>query len=167
MQLLVVRHGIAMEREEWAKQHSDDKDRPLTDEGKKKMKECAKGLRALLPRLDVLATSPLTRALQTAAILAKVYEKAGPLIVDALAPGQHPPAFATWLRSHGTQKTVAIVGHEPGLGAIVSWFTAGSERSFLELGKGGACLLDLGDRIESGEAILLWVLRPSHLRALG
>ena len=167
MQLLVVRHGIAVDREEWAKEHSDDRDRPLTDEGKKKMKECAKGLRALLPRLDVLATSPLTRALQTAAILAKVYEKAGPLIVDALAPGQHPPAFATWLRSQGTQKTVAIVGHEPGLGAIVSWFTAGSERSFVELGKGGACLLDLGARIEAGEAMLLWVLRPSHLRALG
>jgi hypothetical protein len=45
--------------------------------------------------------------------------------------------------------------------------TAGSERSFLELGKGGACLLDLGDRIDAGEAMLLWVLRPSHLRALG
>jgi phosphohistidine phosphatase len=167
MQLVVVRHGIAVDREEWAREHSDDKDRPLTDEGKKKMKECAKGLRALAPRLDVLATSPLTRARQTAAILAKVYEKGEPVTVDALAPGQHPPAFATWLRTQGTQKTVAIVGHEPGLGAIVSWFTAGSERSFLELGKGGACLLDLGARIEGGEAMLLWVLRPSHLRALG
>ena len=167
MQLLVVRHGIAVDREEWAKEHSDDRDRPLTDEGKKKMKECAKGLRALVPRLDVLATSPLTRALQTAAILAKVYEKAEPVVVDALSPGQHPPAFATWLRGQGAQKTVAIVGHEPGLGATVSWFTAGSERSFVELGKGGACLLDLGDRVEAGDAMLLWVLRPSHLRALG
>ena len=167
MQLLVVRHGIAVEREEWARDHTDDKDRPLTAEGKKKMKECAKGLRALVPRLDVLATSPLTRALQTAAILAKVYDKAEPVVVDALSPGEHPPAFATWLRSQGTQKTVAIVGHEPGLGATVSWFTAGSERSFVELGKGGACLLDLGARIEAGEAMLLWVLRPSHLRALG
>jgi phosphohistidine phosphatase len=166
MQLLVVRHGIAVEREEWAKEHSDDRGRPLTDEGKKKMKECAKGLRALVPRLDVLVTSPLTRALQTAAILAKVYDKGEPVVVDALSPGQHPPALATWLRTQGTQKTVAIVGHEPGLGATVSWFTAGSERSFLELGKGGACLLDLGDRIEAGDAMLLWVLRPSHLRAL-
>ena len=166
MQLLVVRHGIAVEQDEWAREHSDDTERPLTTEGKKKMKECAKGLRAIVPRLDVLATSPLTRAMQTAAILAKVYEKGEPVIVDALCPGQHPPAVATWLRGQGTQKTVAIVGHEPGLGAVVSWFTAGSERSFLELGKGGACLLDLGDRIEAGEAILLWVLRPSHLRAL-
>src|SRR5436309_7231130 len=166
MQLLVVRHGIAVEHDEWARDHSDDKERPLTAEGKKKMKECAKGLRAIVPRLDVLATSPLTRAIQTAAILAKVYAKGEPVIVDALSPGQHPPTVASWLRGQGTQTTVAIVGHAPGLGAIVSWFTAGSERSFLELGKGGAGLLDLGDRIEAGEAMLLWVLRPSHLRAL-
>jgi len=166
MQLLVVRHGIAVDRDEWAKEHSDDTERPLTAEGKKKMKECAKGLRALVPRLDVLATSPLTRAVQTAAIMAKTYEKGDPLVIDALSPGQHPPAVGAWLHGQGTKKTVAIVGHEPGLGAVVSWFTAGTERSFVELGKGGAGLLDLGERIEAGEGMLLWVLRPSHLRAL-
>jgi phosphohistidine phosphatase len=167
MQLLVVRHGIATEREEWAGEHSDDTDRPLTAEGKKKMKECAKGLRALLPRLDVVATSPLTRAMQTAVILAKAYDTGEPVTAESLTPGEHLPALATWLRGHDTKKSVAIVGHEPGLGAIVSWLTAGSERSFLELGKGGACLLDLGERIDASEAMLLWVLRPSHLRALG
>lgn len=164
MQLLVVRHGIAEDRETWAPR--DDALRPLTEDGKKKMKEAVKGLRALVPRLDVLATSPLTRAVQTAAILAKAYDKGEPVTVDALSPGQHPPAFATWLRNQATHKTVAIVGHEPGLGTIASWLTAGIERSFLELGKGGACLLDLGERIDAGEAMLLWVLRPSHLRAL-
>ncbi len=167
MQLLVVRHGIAVEREEWAHEHSDDTARPLTAEGKKKMKECTKGLRALVPRLDLVATSPLARAMQTAVILAKAYAQGEPVTAETLCPGEHPPAFGTWLRSQGTKKSVAIVGHEPGLGAIVSWLTAGSERSFLELGKGGACLLDLGDRIDAGEAMLLWVLRPSHLRALG
>ena len=164
MHLLVVRHGIAEDQEAWAPR--DDALRPLTEDGKKKMKEAAKGLHALIPRLDVLATSPLTRAVQTAAILAKVYEKAQPVTVDALSPGEHPPAFATWLRNQTTHRTVAVVGHEPGLGTIVSWLTAGIERSFLELGKGGACLLDLGERIDAGEAMLLWVLRPSHLRAL-
>jgi len=164
MQLLVVRHGIAEERETWAPR--DDALRPLTESGKKKMKEAAKGLQAVLPRLDLLASSPLTRAMQTAAILSKVYQKGEPLQVDALAPGQRPAGFATWLRAQATHKTVAAVGHEPSLGAIVSWFAAGSERSFVELGKGGACLLDFGDRIDAGEAMLLWVLRPSQLRAL-
>jgi phosphohistidine phosphatase len=164
MQLVVVRHGIAEERERWAPQ--DDKLRPLTDDGKKKMKEAAKGLRSLVPRLDVVATSPLTRAVQTAQLLAKVYDKPDPVSVDALVPGQRPPAIASWLRTQSLEKTVAIVGHEPGLGAVASWLAAGTERSFVDLGKGGACLLDLGERIEAGEAILIWVLRPSQLRAL-
>jgi phosphohistidine phosphatase len=165
MQLLIVRHGIAEDRETWAPK--DDNLRPLTAEGKKKMKEAAKGLRAIVPRVDVLATSPLTRAVETAAILAKVYDHGSPTTVDALIPGQRPPALLPWLRSQAAHKTVAIVGHEPGLGATMSWLAAGSERSFGELGKGGACLLEFAERIDAGEAMLLWVLRPSHLRAIG
>ena len=165
MQLLIVRHGIAEDHETWAPR--DDDSRPLTDDGKKKMKEAAKGLHSLVPRLDVLASSPLTRAMQTAMILAKLYDKGEPQRVDALAPGQHPSALAAWLRSQATRKTVAVVGHEPSLGTIISWLAAGVEQSFVELGKGGACLLDLGERIDAGEAMIEWVLRPSHLRALG
>ena len=165
MQLLVVRHAIAEEREKWAPR--DDDLRPLTDDGRKKMKEAAKGLRSLVPNVDVLASSPLTRALQTAAILAKVYDKSEPVKVETLAPGQPPPAFATWLKTHASKKVVAIVGHEPSLGTIITWLTAGIEQSFIELGKGGACLLDLGERIDAGEAMMEWVLRPSQLRALG
>ena len=165
MQLLIIRHGIAEDRDAWAPR--DDDARPLTADGKKKMKEAAKGLRSLVPKLDVLASSPLTRAMETALILARIFDKSEPLKVDALAPGQHPSAFAAWLRSQATRKTVAVVGHEPSLGTIVSWLAAGVEQSFVELGKGGACLLDLGERIDAGEAKIEWVLRPSHLRALG
>ena len=165
MQLLIVRHGIAEERETWSP-HDDDS-RPLTADGKKKMKEAAKGLQALIPKVDVLASSPLTRAMQTAMIMAKVYGTAEPVKVDALIPGQHPPAFAVWLRTQVTRKTVAVVGHEPTLGSIISWLTAGIEQSCVELGKGGACLLQLGERIDAREAMIEWVLRPSHLRALG
>ena len=165
MQLLLVRHGIAEDRETWAPR--DDDSRPLTEGGKRKMKEAAKGLQALVPKVDLLASSPLTRAMQTAMILARVYGRAEPSKVDALIPGQHPPAFAAWLRTQVTRKTVAVVGHEPALGTIISWLAAGIEQSFVELGKGGACLLDLGERIDAGEAMIEWVLRPSHLRALG
>jgi phosphohistidine phosphatase len=164
MQLVIIRHAIAEERETWAPR--DDSLRPLTADGKKKMKESAKGLHALVPRFDVLATSPLTRAMQTAQILAKVYEKPAPTVVDVLSPGQRPAAVVAWLRTQSAHKTVAVVGHEPGLGSLASWLTAGSERSFLDLGKGGACFVELPERIEAGEAMLAWVLRPSQLRAL-
>jgi phosphohistidine phosphatase SixA len=86
--------------------------------------------------------------------------------VEALAPGQPPAAFAAWLRTQSGRKTVAVVGHEPSLGTIISWLAAGIEQSFVELGKGGACLLELGEKIDAGEAMIGWVLRPSHLRAL-
>jgi phosphohistidine phosphatase len=165
MQLLIVRHAIAEERDTWAPR--DDDLRPLTEDGKKKMKEAAKGLLALIPRVDVLASSPLTRAMQTATILAKVYDKPEPLKVEALVPGQPPAAFAPWLRGHAGRKTVAVVGHEPSLGTLISWLAAGIEQSFVELGKGGACLLELGDKIDAGEAMVEWILRPSHLRTLG
>jgi phosphohistidine phosphatase len=165
MQLLIVRHAIAEERETWAPR--DDSLRPLTADGKKKMKESAKGLCALVPKLDLLATSPLTRAKQTAQILAKVYEKPEPTVTDVLSPGQRPAAVVAWLRTQSAHKIVAVVGHEPGLGSLASWLAAGSERSFLDLGKGGACLIDLAERIEAGEAMLAWVLRPSQLRKLG
>jgi phosphohistidine phosphatase len=164
MQLLVVRHGIAEEREAWAPR--DDALRPLTADGKKKMKEAARGLHALVQRIDVLASSPLTRAQQTAQILAKEYDKDQPVTVDALSPGQRPVAIADWLRAQPNRKTVAVVGHEPHLGTLISWLSAGVERSFIELGKGGACLLDLGERVDAGEGMLIWALRPSHLRSL-
>src|SRR6476661_9798976 len=122
MQLLIVRHAIAEDREDWAPR--DDKLRPLTDDGKKKMKEAAKALRTMVQRVDVLGTSPLTRAVETAEILSKVYDKIDPVMVDALAPGQRPAALATWLRTQAVHKTVAVVGHEPGLGAAASWLAA-------------------------------------------
>jgi phosphohistidine phosphatase len=164
MHLLVVRHGVAEERETWAPK--DDGLRPLTDAGKKKMKEAPRGARAV-PRIGCTGhQSSHPRAKQTATILAKAYDKGEPVLVDALAPGSVRPALLPWLRTQATQKTVAIVGHEPGLGSLVSWLTAGSERSFVELGKGGASLLDLGERIEAGDAMLFWLLRPSQLRSL-
>lgn len=164
MRLLIVRHAIAEERETWAPR--DDALRPLTADGKKKMKESAKGLRALVPKLDVLATSPLTRAMQTAQILSRVYDRPAPTVADVLSPGQRPAAVVAWLRTQSVHKTVAVVGHEPGLGSLGTWLCAGIERSFLDLGKGGACLVELAERIEAGEAMLAWVLRPSQLRAM-
>ncbi len=73
MQLLLIRHAIAEEREDFTKTGKDDRLRPLTDGGRKKMKQAARGLKGLVPRIDLLATSPLTRAAQTGAIVDSVY----------------------------------------------------------------------------------------------
>src|SRR4051812_3600232 len=73
MRLLLIRHGIAEDREAFAKKGEDDFLRPLTPAGKRKMKEGAKGLRKLFPKLDLIATSPLKRAVQTATIVYDAY----------------------------------------------------------------------------------------------
>ena len=165
MKLLVVRHAIAMDAVEYARNHPDDAGRPLTPEGEKKMRRAAQGLHSLVPEIRLLATSPLTRARQTAAILADVYA-IPPVVVDVLAPGHAAADVAGWLEQQRRHNTVAIVGHEPGLSRTVSWLLAGTERPVLELKKGAACLLTIADAVGAGSATLLWSLAPSQLRKL-
>lgn len=166
-QLLVVRHAIAEDAAEYARLHPDDAGRPLAPEGRKKMKRVAEGLRTLVPEIQLLATSPLTRAVQTADILAAAYDDLKPVVVPALAPAQSAADVARWLGGERRHDTVAIVGHEPGLGRTVSWLLAQSERSFVEIKKGAALLLAFPDTVDAGAATLLWALTPSQIRGLG
>ena len=166
-QLLVVRHAIAEDAADYAREHPDDAGRPLTPEGTKKMKRVALGLRTLVPELQLLATSPLTRAVQTAEILAAAYDGMKPVVVPTLAPAQSAADVTRWLAGERRHDNVAIVGHEPGLSRAVSWLLAGSERPFVEIKKGAALLLAFPDTAEAASATLLWALTPSQLRGLG
>jgi phosphohistidine phosphatase len=85
MKVLIIRHAIAEERDDFARTGKDDRLRPLTDEGRKKMKQAARGLKALVPEIDLLATSPLTRAAQTAAVLDSVYGGLSEVEIEELA----------------------------------------------------------------------------------
>ena len=155
MQLLVIRHAIAVDRGE-----GPDADRPLTPQGKKRMKKAAAGLKELVPDLDVLATSQLVRATQTAAIVARRY-RLEPSEIDELAPGVPLTRLLEWL---GRQRhsTVAIVGHEDGLSTFASWLVSGRAESRMVLKKGGACLLRF-DSVEPGAATLEWLLTARQL----
>lgn len=165
MDVLLVRHAKAEAREVFALSGADDALRPLTREGGKEMRRLARALQGLLPRIDVIATSPLVRALQTAEILAARYGgKAQPL--PRLAPGHAPEEVLNWLRSQGDHDCVALIGHEPDLGLLAAWLLTGDEHGFLPLKKGGACLLRLAGGIDAGRAELVWALPPAVLRRL-
>ena len=167
MKLLLICHAIAEEREDFAKTGKDDRLRPLTDEGRKKMKQAAKGLRKIVPEIDLLATSPLTRAAQTGAILDSVYGGLKVAEIKELSPETTPEAFLRWLRKHQKKEVVAAVGHEPGLGQILGWLLTGTDRRLFAFRKGGACLLDFpDDEPAGGTATLLWALTPAQLRTL-
>ena len=165
MKLLLIRHAIAEEREDFARTGKDDHLRPLTEEGRKKMKQAAKGLRTIAPDIDLLATSPLTRAAQTGAILDAVYDGLKEVEVEQLSPDATPEDFLRWLRRR-KEECVAAVGHEPSLSLILSWLLTGNERRLFAFRKGGACLLEFDDEPAAGTATLLWALTPGQLREL-
>lgn len=165
MRLLLIRHATAQEREDFERTGKDDRQRPLTDEGRKKMKQNARGLKTLVPGIDLLATSPLTRAAQTAAILDSVYGDLEEVEIEELTPEASPEDFLRWLRLQKAG-TVAAVGHEPSLSLILSWLLTGNERRLFSFRKGGAALLEFPDEPAPGTATLLWSLTPSQLRRL-
>ena len=164
MILYVLRHGIAAE----ASPGGDDRSRALTPRGRMKMRSGALGMRRFGITLDVLLTSPLVRAVETAAIVAEVYAGTPmPAELPALAPGVAPAETLKALRSHARQRHVAIVGHEPGLSALVALLLTGSaEGMALDLKKGGLVAVDIDGVPAPGRATLRWVLTPRQLRRL-
>lgn len=166
MKLLVIRHAIAMDREEFADTGEKDDRRPLTNYGAKRMRKNAKGLRTLVESVDRFATSPLTRAIETAEIVSEVFSIDQAELCAALVPGMALEEFEEWARERTDTKVLAIVGHEPHLGMLVTWMMTGSQDSRIQLKKGGACLLEFESVPRRNSGTLLWLLTPRQLRGL-
>jgi phosphohistidine phosphatase len=163
MKLLVIRHGIAMDRDEFAESGQPDDLRPLTEEGRRKMKDIAKWLRKKVKDVDILATSPLLRARQTAEIVADEFGIEKPEMTDALVPDSSFEDFEQWCALYADKKVVAIVGHEPHLSLLVTWFISGKRESRVELKKGGACLIDFESGAHHDSGTLSWLVTPRQM----
>jgi phosphohistidine phosphatase len=173
MNLLVIRHAIAEDKEAFAASGRSDDQRPLTEAGREKMRRGAGGLRVVCPRIAVLASSPLVRARETAEIIAPAFKVPRVEIVEALRPDRGFDELVAWLRrrvppneEEDIDTTVAIVGHEPHLGGLVTWLMTGSDEARVELKKGAACMLRFERAPSKGEATLRWALAPAQLRTL-
>lgn len=170
MRLLVVRHAVAVDREVFERSGEPDVLRPLTPSGIRKMRRAIVGLRALVPELHVLGASPLVRARQTAELLQASYGTREIAVVDALVPGRKPLELLRWLGTlepEGDDCTVAVVGHEPHLGELLAFLLTGRRTPFVELRKGGAVLLQLGEELGPARARILWAAPPKILRWVG
>lgn len=165
MQILIIRHGIAEELPAEVK-GQDDATRELTKEGRRKMRKGARGLKQIVPVIDLIATSPLTRASQTADIVAREFDGARLVQIAALSPRKPPAALLDWLKAHPPESTVALVGHEPHLGTVLCWLLTGLQESFVVLKKGGAAMIEMENPAGAGRGKLLWLLQPSQLRRL-
>jgi phosphohistidine phosphatase len=166
VKLLVIRHGPAEDPESWEAEGRDDRLRPLTPEGKKEVRRAVQGLATLVRTIDVLASSPLVRAVQTADVIAAEY---GTKIttVDVLTPESDPDKAVQWLKQQPVDATIAMVGHEPHQSMFVGYLLTGTPASVIELKKAGACLLELENPIKPGRGALQWLLAPKMLRKLG
>ena len=166
MKLLIIRHGPAGDPEEWQRQEKDDRLRPLTPKGKKEVRKGAKGLVRLVPALDLIATSPWTRAAQTAEIVNREYG-CELLEIEALTSDHEPEDLTPWLRQQASHEAVGLVGHEPHLGLLVGYLVTGKSTSFVDLKKGGASLVEMVDPSKPGTGCLEWLLTDRELRRLG
>lgn len=165
MDLLLIRHAIAEDRGAFAETGQPDSERPLTRPGRVKMARAARGLRSVVPSIDVLASSPYVRARQTAEIVAAAYGDMAVVETDTLAHGAAPAGFARWARRQAVAGLLAAVGHEPDLSDLTAWLT-GATRSGRAFKKGGACLLSFAGPISAGAGVLRWLLTPRLLRTL-
>lgn len=166
VKLLFIRHGMAENREAFAKTQKPDTLRPLTARGRKKMRKNAVGLSSIVPSIDILVTSPLVRALETAKIIRKFYPKARGVQLQELTPECHPQDLLKKLSQFKNSKVIALVGHEPHLSKTIDFFLTGAHKGFTDLKKGGVCLLEFRDKLDKGRGHLVFLIQPAELRKI-
>jgi phosphohistidine phosphatase len=157
MQIYFLRHGIAADQAP----SGSDSARALTPEGIAHMEEEAHGLQRLEVVVDLLLSSPLTRAQQTAEIVGHALGLQ-PIIEPALSAGMSMNALLATLDQYQARR-VMIVGHEPDLSMAIGTLTGGS---IVSMKKGGLALVEL-PYDDSSDGVLHWLLPPRILRAIG
>jgi phosphohistidine phosphatase len=163
MILYIVRHAIAVQ----GASTIADTDRELTREGIEKMRKAAAGLRAAEAIPDVVLSSPLARARQTAEILIEAFDRKPALkLSPMLAPSGNRSELFREIRRHAGSKGMMLVGHQPSLGEIAGEVAWGSCDYPLDLKKGGACAIEIETFSPAPRGTLLWLMPPAILRRL-
>jgi phosphohistidine phosphatase len=162
MDLYIVRHGIAIDRED--PKCPPDPERYLTEEGMNKTRQVAKGIAALGITPDLLISSPYTRAMQTAEIFASAldYSKQKIRRTDLLLPGAESSALFRELAKDKQSSTVFLFGHAPHLDELIAAAFA-SKHPITSLKKAGVAALKL-KRISPPSTEFLWLATPRLLR---
>jgi phosphohistidine phosphatase len=160
MRCYFLRHGPAGDPGDF---QGADFDRPLTGEGQDRMAREAKTIAELSLDLDLILTSPLVRAKQTAAIVASGLKlRNAPLEDERLGLGFDAKALASILREHADANAIMLVGHEPSMSQTIGQLVGGAR---IDLKKGGLACVNLPSAASS-EGQLAWLIPPKVL-ALG
>lgn len=152
-----LRHAIA---EDESKDGSDES-RRLTDAGVKRARQVMRGLAKLIKAPEVILTSPLIRAAQTAD-LAHAQFRSPIETIDVL--GRTAPQRIIAMLRKRPERTILAVGHEPTLSTVIELLIApDADRGFIQLKKAGCACVDLNP---TGPSRLVWLAPPKMLRAV-
>jgi phosphohistidine phosphatase len=165
MELYIVRHGIAVDRED--PKCPADPERFLTNEGIEKAEQVAKGVAEVAAIPDLILSSPYLRAVQTAEIFAATLEYPKQKIrkSELLLPGAEPLQLFRELAKDKDLSTVFVFGHAPHLDDLIAT-ALGTKHHISSLKKAGAALVELKRMVPpSGE--LVWLATPKLLRKAG
>ena len=162
--LYIMRHGIAGDR---GPEYPDDTKRPLTPEGRKKLREAVAGLAKLGVELDWIVSSPLVRARETAEIVADCLGGRPPLdLSDTLSPGGEPEGLIKFLAKQPSRTRVLVSGHEPDLGELAARLIGAGRHVRFAFKKGGCCLITFDEFPPESPGKLVWWLTPKVMRKL-
>jgi phosphohistidine phosphatase len=163
MHLYLIRHGIAVDRDD--PNCPPDTERPLTPKGMKRSHAAALGLRALGVKPAAVLTSPWLRAVQTAEIFCETigYSSRKIIRTDALKGTSAPADLLRELQSMKA-RVVLCFGHEPHLHLVIGHILDTGAK-IAELKKAGLALLEL-ERVSPPQGRLLALYPASTLRLL-
>ena len=145
MNLFLLRHANA----DWPDWNKPDDERPITKRGKKESRQMAKFLERTKVSVELVVTSPLPRAAQTAEIVARKL-KTKLSEDDRLAPGFNVVKLKVLLEIH-SYRDLMITGHEPDFSEVVHALTGGA----IKLSKGGIALVQVEQETMRGRLLLL------------
>lgn len=141
-----------------------DQKRALDEDGIQQCRDVGRALIAMDVQVDVVVSSPLKRAAQTAALVGNEMGHEGKLqLEDALKPGASFTDFRKLLDKYARYESIILVGHNPNLSEFLgrSISDSGCEAS-VELKKGGLAKVE---RVRNS-ASMHWCLTPKVLRSL-
>ena len=155
MNLYLIRHGDA----EKISLSKSDYDRELTQKGRDLTKKSAENWKKIIKPFDVIASSPLTRAVQTAEIVGNVFDYTKKIITDKkISAGSSPEDLIDFIRSINVDN-IAVVGHEPDMSNYVSALTS-SSGMYLEFKKGTVAKINFAGKVRIGSGTLEFLIPP-------
>lgn len=152
MDIYLLRHGIAEDHA------TSDARRELTEEGRQKLRDVMRVLKKAGVKPSLILSSPYVRARSTAEIAAEVLGCPEPIVqTGELVPEGDPAAVWSEIRSHRSERSLMLVGHQPLFGAL-SGYLLGSPDLYVDFKKGAVCAVEVAGFGPQPKGILKWML---------